>query len=281
MRPVRAVLSCSALVARPAAAEVDPGRASPRGEQFSAAVRSEKPPRRLMRSASAGMGRQWRHDHRRWISCQPGCPAPPCLAVDAAPGAGADNSDGPAAWLDHQRWLLAVVTARALARERVRSRARARPAARAERAAASACGRGLGGPRRARRVAAGGPGLDGVAAAPGCGGSTRLRSDIVGTTHPREFYVASIEAVYARQILDSRGNPTVEVEVVLDDGTLSRAAVPSGASTGALRGGRAQGRRAEYGGKGVDAGRHRRHRRDPAGTARLGRRRPAAGRSGA
>ncbi len=43
----------------------------------------------------------------------------------------------------------------------------------------------------------------------------------------------SIEAVGAREILDSRGNPTVEVEVALDDGTLTRAAVPSGASTGA------------------------------------------------
>jgi enolase len=46
--------------------------------------------------------------------------------------------------------------------------------------------------------------------------------------------VAFIEAVGAREILDSRGNPTVEVEVLLDDGTLSRAAVPSGASTGAF-----------------------------------------------
>ncbi len=44
--------------------------------------------------------------------------------------------------------------------------------------------------------------------------------------------VAMIEQVGAREILDSRGNPTVEVEVVLDDGTFSRAAVPSGASTG-------------------------------------------------
>ncbi len=44
--------------------------------------------------------------------------------------------------------------------------------------------------------------------------------------------MASIEAVGAREILDSRGNPTVEVEVALDDGTLARAAVPSGASTG-------------------------------------------------
>jgi enolase len=46
--------------------------------------------------------------------------------------------------------------------------------------------------------------------------------------------VAQIEAVGAREILDSRGNPTVEVEVLLDDGTVSRAAVPSGASTGAF-----------------------------------------------
>lgn len=44
--------------------------------------------------------------------------------------------------------------------------------------------------------------------------------------------MACILDVYAREILDSRGNPTVEVDVVLDDGTLGRAAVPSGASTG-------------------------------------------------
>jgi enolase 1/2/3 len=46
--------------------------------------------------------------------------------------------------------------------------------------------------------------------------------------------VATIEAVGAREILDSRGNPTVEVEVALDDLTIARAAVPSGASTGAF-----------------------------------------------
>ncbi|HLL66186.1 MAG TPA: phosphopyruvate hydratase [Micromonosporaceae bacterium] len=64
--------------------------------------------------------------------------------------------------------------------------------------------------------------------------------------------MAIIEAIGAREILDSRGNPTVEVEVGLDDGTESRAAVPSGASTGAfeaheLRDGDAK----RYGGKGV------------------------------
>ena len=42
----------------------------------------------------------------------------------------------------------------------------------------------------------------------------------------------AISSIRAREILDSRGNPTVEVDVILDDGTLGRAAVPSGASTG-------------------------------------------------
>ncbi|HYF71392.1 MAG TPA: phosphopyruvate hydratase, partial [Nocardioides sp.] len=46
--------------------------------------------------------------------------------------------------------------------------------------------------------------------------------------------MASIEAVGAREILDSRGNPTVEVEVLLDDDSFARAMVPSGASTGAF-----------------------------------------------
>jgi enolase len=64
--------------------------------------------------------------------------------------------------------------------------------------------------------------------------------------------VSSIEAVGAREILDSRGNPTVEVEVALDDGTLSRAAVPSGASTGAYEAVELRdGDDARYGGKGV------------------------------
>lgn len=61
----------------------------------------------------------------------------------------------------------------------------------------------------------------------------------------------SIEAIHARQILDSRGNPTVEVEIVLDDGTHSRAAVPSGASTGAFEAVELRDGGAEYGGKGV------------------------------
>ena len=63
--------------------------------------------------------------------------------------------------------------------------------------------------------------------------------------------MASIEAVHARQILDSRGNPTLEVEVVLDDGTLGRAAAPSGASTGAFEAVELRDGGDEYGGKGV------------------------------
>ena len=64
--------------------------------------------------------------------------------------------------------------------------------------------------------------------------------------------MASIEVVRAREILDSRGNPTVEVEVSLDDGTFARAAVPSGASTGAFEASeRRDGDPKRYGGKGV------------------------------
>jgi enolase len=64
--------------------------------------------------------------------------------------------------------------------------------------------------------------------------------------------VALIEAVGAREILDSRGNPTVEVEVLLDDGIVQRAAVPSGASTGAFEAYELRdGDKSRYGGKGV------------------------------
>jgi enolase len=63
--------------------------------------------------------------------------------------------------------------------------------------------------------------------------------------------VPSIDAVGAREILDSRGNPTVEVEVALDDGTIARAAVPSGASTGAFEAVELRDGGDRYGGKGV------------------------------
>ena len=66
--------------------------------------------------------------------------------------------------------------------------------------------------------------------------------------------MAAIDAIIAREILDSRGNPTVEVEVGLDDGTVARAAVPSGASTGAFEAvERRDGDDSRYLGKGVEA----------------------------
>src|ERR1700744_4310228 len=67
----------------------------------------------------------------------------------------------------------------------------------------------------------------------------------------KEPTVASIEAVHARQILDSRGTPTVEVEVVLADGSVGRAGVPSGASTGAFEAVELRDGGSEYGGKAV------------------------------
>ncbi|MGB5018061.1 MAG: phosphopyruvate hydratase, partial [Candidatus Nanopelagicales bacterium] len=59
------------------------------------------------------------------------------------------------------------------------------------------------------------------------------------------------DVVIAREILDSRGNPTIEVEVALDDGTVARAAVPSGASTGAFEAVELRDEDERYGGKGV------------------------------
>ncbi len=65
--------------------------------------------------------------------------------------------------------------------------------------------------------------------------------------------MATIEGIAAREILDSRGNPTVEVEVLLDDGVLGRAAVPSGASTGQFEALELRdGDKSRYGGKGVE-----------------------------
>jgi enolase len=64
--------------------------------------------------------------------------------------------------------------------------------------------------------------------------------------------MAIIDAIHAREILDSRGNPTIEVEVLLDDDTFGRAAVPSGASTGAFEANeRRDGEKTRYQGKGV------------------------------
>ena len=64
--------------------------------------------------------------------------------------------------------------------------------------------------------------------------------------------MAIIEAIAAREILDSRGNPTVEVEIELEDGTQARAAVPSGASTGAFEASELRDGGKRYAGKGVE-----------------------------
>jgi enolase len=64
--------------------------------------------------------------------------------------------------------------------------------------------------------------------------------------------MAAILGVYAREILDSRGNPTIEVEVYLEDGTVERAGIPSGASTGAFEAVELRdGDKSRYLGKGV------------------------------
>ena len=64
--------------------------------------------------------------------------------------------------------------------------------------------------------------------------------------------MTAIIDIFAREILDSRGNPTVEVDVTLEDGTMGRAAVPSGASTGAHEAvEKRDGDKARYMGKGV------------------------------
>src|SRR5262249_53735801 len=67
-----------------------------------------------------------------------------------------------------------------------------------------------------------------------------------------EFPMTAIIDIIAREILDSRGNPTVEVDVRLEDGSFGRAAVPSGASTGAHEAVELRDGGKRYGGKGVE-----------------------------
>ena len=69
--------------------------------------------------------------------------------------------------------------------------------------------------------------------------------------YPEESLMTAITDIIAREILDSRGNPTVEVDVLLEDGSFGRAAVPSGASTGAHEAVEMRDGDARYGGKGV------------------------------
>ena len=81
--------------------------------------------------------------------------------------------------------------------------------------------------------------------------------------------IIEIVDVLGREILDSRGNPTVEVEVYLEDGTVGRAAVPSGASTGIYEACELRdGDKGRYLGKGVAEGREQRQHRDRRGPDR-------------
>ena len=87
--------------------------------------------------------------------------------------------------------------------------------------------------------------------------------------------LSAIADVHARQILDSRGNPTVEVEVALESGVVGRAAVPSGRLDGRPRGARAARRRDRVGRQGRLPGGRERQRRDRRRRARARRGRPA------
>ncbi len=90
-----------------------------------------------------------------------------------------------------------------------------------------------------------------------------------------------IEQVGAREILDSRGNPTVEVELALTDGTFARAAVPSGASTGEHEAVELRDGGPRYGGKGVEKAVNAVLDEIAPAVIGMSRRRPAAGRPGA
>ena len=97
---------------------------------------------------------------------------------------------------------------------------------------------------------------------------------------PGAVVLASIDTVIAREILDSRGNPTVEVEVLLDDDSVGRAAVPSGASTGAFEAVELRDGGSRYGGKGTEMAVRRRAGPDRARDHRPRRERPATRRPG-
>ena len=88
--------------------------------------------------------------------------------------------------------------------------------------------------------------------------------------------MSQIQQIHARQILDSRGNPTVEVEVALDSGRVGVAAVPSGASTGEFEAVELRDGGEAWGGKGVGAGGRQRQRRDRRGADRRPRSRAGA-----
>jgi enolase len=82
-------------------------------------------------------------------------------------------------------------------------------------------------------------------------GQTKSNSPTKGT-----LPVTAIVDIIGREILDSRGNPTVEVDVILEDGSMGRAAVPSGASTGAHEASELRDGGSRYLGKGVEKAVH-------------------------
>src|SRR4051812_12889785 len=79
----------------------------------------------------------------------------------------------------------------------------------------------------------------------------RCPADLLRASPPEGDPLSEIETLHARQILDSRGNPTVEVELMLRSGAHGRAAVPSGASTGEFEATELRDGGTEWGGKGV------------------------------
>ncbi len=94
-------------------------------------------------------------------------------------------------------------------------------------------------------------------------------------SNPRDFpNMTAIIDIVGREILDSRGNPTVEVDVVLEDGSMGRAAVPSGASTGAHEAMELRDGGPRYLGKGVEQRGRGGQRRDLRGDRRHGSRKP-------
>ena len=129
-----------------------------------------------------------------------------------------------------------------------RAQAEGRSGARAAR-----LGRALPRPRRGRRAARGGQRpRSGTSSTPTLRwGTTREPGSAWAAAYRGPPTMSQIESVHARQILDSRGNPTVEVEVQLRSGAHGRAAVPSGASTGEFEATELRDGGDAYGGKGV------------------------------
>ena len=133
-------------------------------------------------------------------------------------------------------------------------------------------------PRPAGREEAEGAAAEGCRSAVPPGRAARSRRRIAPPATRRASNrlrapVSAIASIHARQILDSRGNPTVEVEVALESGARGLAAVPSGASTGEFEAVELRDGGDAWGGKGVSQRGRQRQRRDRRGADRRPRRR--------